>query len=396
MENLINSMIDRKAAEYQSEREREAEEKRAKAEKLVSAMKERLGEFWTIIEEQAQKTGRPHYAVVWDGSGPEIRIDLPALDEYRLAPIFIKWNDYSDNSRYSHYRAFHVGGYSFSDIGEALLYARNNYPEYKKKDREEKIEKFNSKLLHYGWNTATESEEEALSILEAHLAEFPDREEDARDTFEEWKKKRANYLALKDKERRDREEEQAKRALFQSIKLAYIQDLAQWLRQRDEIDEENKKLAQRIQDISDSHTYTVYELTYALIASYEEDGEQYRDLETRSVYTLYALPDSFGFWDIDGKKVKIFHPVSIERMEVKASSGILAKTVSKSGIDFYFDPEIIEEKIPEILADIQDLPETPREPEELKISYYGNMRDYIRQARALLSGEELDRDEIPF
>lgn len=407
MSTVIESIIEGKAAEKQAAQEEQRQKRQEAGHKLFEDMTAALGEFWDVLLERREKTGEPFdFKFSWDREKPTLHFNIPALDDHRLAPIWIEWDENSRRSGFYSNKAFHVWGYPFSDMSEALFYAREHYDDYKAKEKKEKVEKFNQAL---NWNMSREdmTEEQAREILSSHLAEYPDREEEATNTLEHWIQTRKNFFERKEQDRREYEDNEAKRAILQTIKIGYILALAEWMKERDSILAKNQEIAEAIQIVSDSRPYIVYQLTYALVVDYNEDGESERMIETRSVYTLQSEPDKSGFWVVDGKTdpEKFYNPVSLTKREVKASSGILSHRLATCGIELHFAPSVPYKKIEEIFSEsgIQGLPDEPKAPEELGPDVHYYRTDYLRKAREPIasqgeSGEawEDQRDEVPF
>lgn len=397
MSSIIAKLIDESEEARRLQREAKEAEIAKALESLKASMKEYLGDFWTFLEERYKRTGE-QYQYTWESNNDDmpskIFYNLPAMPEEELAPILIRWGihalhaNYYDNSQ-----KFQVRGNYYAELKDALKAAREAYPKYIETIREAKAQEikktFNNHLTDLEFTEAI-----ALETLAPYLAEFPDRKEYIDSFFEAWKERRALYFERQDQQRREREEREASQALRNTLRLGYVIKLAEWMKEHDAIVKNNLTLAALIQEEADLRSYTVYKLTYALIASYEEDGETYREINTRSVWTLYAIPDSFGFWNIDGKKIEIYNPVTLEMSQVKPSSGILAKTVAPGGIDLYFHPDTTDEAIERIIAGIEPLPEEPEIPSELAEwdPYRGN---YRKEARELLSGEP-ESNEVPF
>jgi hypothetical protein len=392
--NIIDTLLASKAEELEAAKKTREAKKKETIEILFASLKEYLGDFYLFLEERYQKTGEKYildYETGNDGIPTKIFYHLPAMSEEGLAPIDIKWSEKSlREGFYDRGEIFKVGGHSFGDLASALMEARKTYPAYMENLKAEKLKEFRNSIPSY-WGGVGIDEAKIDSDLEILLAEFPDLGDEARSHVKNWKIARRAHLEKEEANRREREQEQATQALENTIRIGYLTELSEWMKETERIQEENRAAAARIQEENDRDPYTVYKLTYAILATYNEDGEQYKEVETRSVYTLYAIPDSFGFWDINGKKTKYFEPVKLEREEVKASSGILAERLELpgTGIEIFFAPGSSEESIDRVHEEISPLPDGPKLPEELSGYYSGDLR---REARSLLNGED-DRSE---
>jgi hypothetical protein len=373
MTDLINALISKQEEDLRQKREERESKKKAALEKLLSQMREHLGEFWSFLEEYHNKTG-VQYLYKWETDNEDIPIriyyQIPAIPEESLAPIVIKWGPHSNTPHYyDHSQKFQVSGSYLGTLEEALSHARKSYPDYLEKVRKDKIEEFQKETPSYRAN-GEGLEELYRSLMDKLLAEYPDLEETLRQRFESWKRARAEYLQTIENERRARERREAEAALRNTLLLGYIQSLAEWMKETDAVIERNQKRAQEIQTVSDSRSYTAFQLTYAVVTRYDEDGEEYRDIDLRSAYTMDAGSDNSFFWNIDGERVKFFNPVSLKALQVKASSGILAKRREVSGVELFFAPDVLDEKIEEILQEFETLPDEPGIPEGLSLDHY--------------------------
>jgi hypothetical protein len=398
MASVIDQLINKRDEEIRLAKEaKEAERKEAQT-KRFDELKAYLGEFWTMLEKRAEETGEKYpFSVQWEKDSPTLFLEIPALHDHKLAPIVIKWGPHALTPNYYDYNeVFKISGSYCRKLEEALRAARESYPKYVEHIRSERIELF-EKALRYGHN-GKKVESEARDLSVKYASEFPDREAEAGDLLIEWLRLRDQETQEAETRRRTEEYREAKRVLENTLRLGYISDLAQWLEVRDAIEASNKEIAEEIQRVADLREYREYKLTYAIVARYDgEEGEGETEVETRSVYTLQSEADPAGYWMVDGKLTRYYHLVSLEALDVHASNSRLAQKVTKAGIDFYFDPFVLEDKIPEILADIQELPDEPTHPAELGYLDSRTKRNYIDQARALLSGEgEPEETEVPF
>jgi hypothetical protein len=374
IEYLIKSQEDQEATQREEAKRRRDD----KAANLLEGLKKHLGAFFSVIEER-----KIPIETTFDGSDPRIRIEIPALDEERLAPIVITWSGYA-----SYTSPFQVMRSGYSNLPEALKAARDNYDRYLQSQKSEKIESFEKRFAYYSGDLKTE--EQARALFEEYVGAFPEADNKARELLSRWIEKRAEDLKIKEAQAQYLREREAEEVRIREEGERYIGELVEWLQKRDAIDAKNFETGKKIQEIADSFFYTVYKLTYALVASMNEafeDESEERYLETREVYSLEGEPDSLGYWKVgkEGKLVKFFHPVSVEMLAVKASSGILSKTFRKAGVELSFSPYSIPEKIPEIMSEIEDLPEKPARPSF--IHEYDEGR-YITEAYKRIRGEK--------
>lgn len=386
MSSIIESMIKAQEDKTRADLEAKDRERKERAEKLRESLKSALGDFYSVLIER----GIPIEVSFGHSGNPSFEIKIPASDEDRLAPISITW-DGQLSGGYGY--PFHTWGRSYSNLPAALAKAREAYEDYTAKARAEKIDRF-EKEISYNWMGRGKTEEEVRALVATHVEEFPDREDEAVSMLEAWLKNRREDLERIEINKREQEEYVRKQSQREAEAKAYIEKLAEWLKARDAVEEANKVYAAGMQNLADLETYRVYKLTFSKVASYFEEGEEEKYLETGFVYTFDERSDSAGYWTVDGKPVRYFFPVKIEPETVKPSSEILAKKVSKSGIDLFFHPETPDEEIEEIISRIQDLPEAPEFPSSLP-NHYGAQGDYIQKARRLLSGGEDSFEDYP-
>lgn len=388
--NIIEDLIQSKAANIKAARDQKEQEKKEIVEKLLESLKTSLGDFWALLEGRGIT-----YRVSWDHTfkDPDILIDIPALEDHRLAPISIKWDRNSHLGIHSEYygaRPFKVSGSTFPDIGAALLEARTRYPNYVENIRKERIDFYNKELV-YQWRG--KSEEELRALAAQLIAEFPEKEEEGKKALENSLRRMKEERDLEEAREEAEKAREAEAIRKQEILRDYLQKLAEWMKARDEIIASNEKIAEGIQIVENEEEYLEYKLTYALIATDEDELEKY--VETREVYTLEDAPDSAGYWPIDGKRIKFFSPVSIEERAVKPSRGMLSKWVEKGGVKIAFAPTVSDNMIGLTMGALDDLPQEPELPEELRSQYQYYMSELYKKARALLEGRDPE-DESDF
>jgi hypothetical protein len=357
MSSVIDKLIQDRDSKIKSEAEARARAIDEQAEKHIEAMRAAFGDFWSIVEE----LGAGPIAVTSNGAFSFIRLDIPASDKYRIAPIRVEWNQHSERSGYSHY-TFGVFGRSYKLLPEALAAARESFEEYKESLKKKHIEALEKEV---SW--AKRDQEEAVrSAIEKLIEIAPEREEEWKADLEKWISQRDEKIRYQEERKREQKEVEELRRKIGLIKQDYTAALVEWIRARNAIEASNEIEGERIQNSADLEQYRVYKLTYALIATDEDEGSNY--IETRHVWTRDSDPDEWGAYTVDGRRFKVFNPVSLEAFDVSPSRGACSKDIQKGGREFYFAPYVSDIQIRERLSKIQELPDQPAPPAEL--DYY--------------------------
>lgn len=385
--NIVDKFVEARDARLREEEEKKKAAIQKAANELLESLRAHLGDFCLILEEKKipikVKTDR--------SDNVSLEISIPALDDYRLAPIAINWN-----SRTRGGYGYHVftiwGRTSVSTIAEALGIARDYYDEYSKASRANKVEVFEHDLnWHYRGRDKTE--EQVRSLHSSFIAEFPELTEAADLCLDRWLENRRDYLRRKEEEDQAQKDREEKEASDRETRKKYIGDLVAWLKEYDRVQEKNNSIAGEIQGWADKVEYWAYKLTYAVVSEVIEDGESEKYIETREVWTLQSENDSAGYWIINGEPVKYFYPVSLKPSRVRASSGILAKKFERGGVSIFFAPYTSDGIIESATAGIEDLPKRPERPSI--ISEY-SVSDYVATARRLLAGKEEGEEQLYF
>lgn len=342
------------------------------ADALVKEMKTAFGsDIWEIFSAAAT----PRYSS--SRRDIEITMEIPALDEYQLAPIDISWNRYSGSGTYNNY-PFSVWGNSCKTLEDALARAREAYPKYKAREKENAI-KEQKDILHH-W-TGTKDEAQAVAAYEKLVEIDPANQGEWKEFLTHWKTLRAEeaFRALENKREVMEREEGAR--VYQELRQQYIDQLVIWLKDLESVITKNQDLAEVIQE-KHNVPYEVGRLVYGVSATDEDTSE--RVVETRQVYVL-GTSDHDGYWWNGDKFIKYFNLVSHEKTDVIATDDILSRKFSKGGVTLYFHPDLPKEYIEGVTQEIAPLPKRPEAPSEL--NYYDSSENCLQAARNIISKE---------
>lgn len=195
-------------------------------------------------------------------------------------------------------------------MGELLMKARGDYPEFKKWKISKQVEKIltdssahgneYSHALLYQYNA---DEAKARSLHASLLAADPDNREKWDSSMSAWLKERDEHEALQ----RIEAETTALMESHFNASLVYLRECA-------EIRKKNAELVKAYQAVLDK-PMPIYELTYALVAF---DGDE-KYLETNAVYVKSVGGKDNIFEHLDGEFVKYYHPVSLKKVAAVAS-----------------------------------------------------------------------------
>lgn len=376
--SFIDQLLQSRQERIDNERQVKTEARKANKDLLTQSLMEALGDFWPIVNQ---------YGVdVWefDGSNlPIVRIEIPALDDLQLAPMSI--GAYGKKFSADYYKPpFFSFGSSFHNLVDALAHARQHYADYKERAKENAIKDAKADLwIHNG---------DELKAIEAHRLLI----EIAPDNKTEWDGLLDNWNAYRERMRKQNEEQRAKALVreenqrkYQQHYTEHIQILVGWLKNKNLILSGNEMLAESIRERF-SQPYHEYKLTYGIVAQ-DEEGDHYVD--TNHVYVLDPVPNSDGYWMVNGQPKKFYHLVSIEQFTTKPVDGYLARRVVRGGVTIHFSPLMSEDTIERAVSHLIELPKQPEYTGGI-LNQYESSTECLRQARGIINTEgESDNDQ---
>lgn len=305
--NNIDQLIKEAAEEIETEKNRkEAENKALKIKAYADLCAQLPPEF---IELAAGHMGvnikmddRRRVSIEWQfKSGDE-------CDLLKLAPIELN----AGNSGYYDSNKFQVWGYSGNNLEikqfpKVLLIARQNYPEWKKKQIEQAAKPLIDSL-EFPWNQRAENfdlgkaRESHAQLVSLDPSAQP-RWDDLLTKFIEAKTSRA---AAEQKKADEMKENEQATQQYAATYRAYLQARKRWT-------DHNLALAVTIQ-AEFNQPYTVWELTYALIARDEEESPM---VETRRVWLANPGNEDGFYTTLENERRFYYHPVSVQEYEFK-------------------------------------------------------------------------------
>jgi hypothetical protein len=355
---IITSLIDQAKTAEEAE-QKKAEERLQEVIKSVRAKTiEQLGEAWSALSPFMQEEVFPK-----DG-GRRVDIDwnfLPGkAHELELAPIEISASNhgYSENK----ISVWNERGYSpykfvYAQMAEALFRARSMFPEYRKQYEEEFI-KARNPLLYWRTNQDEAKAHQAHSEL---VQGVPDRKI-------EWDGMLTLWIEHREANQRQEERKANQQREYDVLKEMFKADCQAYLEARKAAYEHNAKTIAPLQALLDV-SFDVWQLTYAIHAR-DEDGES--EVDQRTVWLAQPEPDAVTgeYLCVDGRKVKFYNPVSLEKQTFKPSdelSGSYRRILVQTHY-LYVSAKMGQEDVDACIASagFVPLPEEPKAPEGLE------------------------------
>lgn len=323
MNQKLESLIEQEA---QLKRVEEADKETGRLnaiEQVRAAMREAIGDdLYQQFKEQGLtenvSTSPNRYN---DGNRWSAKIiwKVNGSDEHRLCPFTLRGrtNDYQKDawvyaSLWHYQNSFRRDEKSIPEkLGAFLLEARTNWTTWRKDRAKEDLKK----ITRSGrWKT----DDETLPALEALKAKYPEFEEDVNETIAECHRERESVQAHQAQMKKAAQVEIERRQREMELFDAEVQRFVEFQKEFNKVMERNIERRKAIQMAFDE-PILIYKLTFGYCAQGDE-GETYAD--TDHIYVLDAANDVEGYWTRhDGQKVKIWNPVSLETMVVKASDG---------------------------------------------------------------------------
>lgn len=388
VQQKIEEIISSRLQSRQDKEEAKKQEKYQIAVGYEKLLEEFLGpDLWSVFKGAGKAE--------WDDDDRHVfyYLKVPALDDLQLAPIKFTWTTYTE-SRSSTYKIMSIeNGGSTNDLAQGLEWARAKYAEYKaivlKKAIEEQL-----KLIQ---NYYTQSNEDKMLLAYARLMGLDPSQQ------KEWDEKRTWWYSQRDEkkqreEREAREKEENRKAKEQRAKAftEYRNVFIEYLKARNGIMTNNKKLAYDIQAAVDI-PYQVGKLVYGICATDDESGERYVD--TKWVWILNRLDEKKYQVDVDGTVRSYFNPVSLEWMDRKPTQGPLARSITKHGVTIHYPPYMEQGEIEAKLTGLLPINAKPEKPDIL--SEYDIERAEIDARKFVeesvpVEEPDLNEDEFPF
>ena len=379
MTSIIDTLLEKRQAEINQANDKKIRARKENKSILTASLQEAFGDFWPIIQE--------HGVADWsfDSSNiPSVEIEIPVLDQHRLAPINIRCRGtkFISNTYNPPFRSF---GSSFNNLVEVLAHARERYLDYKERIKEKLITDTKSDL----WQTNRDEGK----ALEAHrlLVEIaPDKKEEWDRLLVDWKSYRERMKIQLEESKTDAENRQADFERTQAAENEYTQAYIEWLRDRDLIIAANEVLAGPIRERFSHQVYNEYKLIYGAVALDEETGDKF--LEQLSVYTLQDAPDETDRWIVNGKPRLFYHPISLETNATTPQNGYLTRHIKRGGVEIMFSPTMSDEDIERAVSHLIEIPPAPKYIGDV-LSDYQILHECIPSARRLYYDENRQENQ---
>jgi len=354
---IITSLID------QAKTAEEAEQKRAeeRTQELIKSFRaktiEQLGDAWAVLGEYMQE-----HVSLMDG-GRRVDIDWKLMPgktfELELAPIYVSASNHVYGE--SKISVWNEKGYSwfkfnYNQMAQALYKARLMFADYRRECEEEFI-KARTPLLKF-WDNKDEAK-----ARQAHLEllqELPDRKTQWDEMVTLWIK--SEELARKEEEQRANKERE-----FEVQKELFRAEYQLYLEGREAAYEHNAKAIAPLQALLDV-SFDVWQLTYAIHA---RDEEGYSEVDQRTVWLAQPEPDPVTgeYLCLDGRKVKFYNPVSLEKQTFKPSDELPGsyRRILVHTHYLYVPSKMDQQNVDAFIASggLVTLPEEPKAPEGL-------------------------------
>jgi len=319
--------------------------------------------------------------------------DLITNNNGREQAVFLKWTIQSDDLQLApvvfqirkpaggyYHRQIGVCEYeySFSDLREAIAQARGLFVGWKM----EEDSKFTSTRIHKLNFWGQRDPQVMQKAYDEMVARFPERKPEFDERREEWLREKAG-----DEEKQA--EKQMHSAEVEKVGEEYLAQMISYYQLQREIKERNANKFEALQDAL-NQPFDAWQLTYALV-SYS-DGEGY--VETSNVWVKAENPDANGYWTtFRDEEIKLFYPVSIEKLQVLPSDEIpsLHKSIQRPEYDFSvvaqptIDLKAVDQKIAEM--GFEALPEKPAHPNILS---WHNADDIQKEAYRTVYGPQVE------
>ena len=353
MSDVIQAIISKVSDEQSAEKQ----QRQQKYQTLLNQAREELRKVFDLVDglyETLKPYMKEDYDLDQSYGNPIVRLEWEVIsDELQLSPILAKITlprNYDGHFLY-------VDGcrYEPANIQKAIAYSRASYPEWKEKQNNKFVSARSDKFRFW-----YQRDREQMQIAYDELvAKFPDRKAEFDQLRQTWEDEKAQF---------DIQEEEKRKAQTQTKQAQeeYLEKLVRYYRLYDRVLKANEEKAQPIQDAL-NQPFEAFKLTYGLVG--EEDGSAYVD--TAFEWVTSETPDENGYWTkFNGKPIKYFHKVSIEKFTVKPIDKISGlywnHTFSTYGVTFVMAPHLdddVNEQIDQF--GFEPLPKKPDAPEIL-------------------------------